>query len=216
MRGSLLWQGVNINNKQERYDKIMQYKMELSLSTMCSGLPEEMVKYMRYCRNLNFDQTPDYQALKKLFGDYMIGRKWNIGFQFDWDLAKSEEGHKKLKGLDFANNKGIRVSTCESKNILNALDKKEIRRDALMIPEAKAGIHSSLNESNVAEKDVHEDRVHSGEPHVSKTSEVEEGDLKIIIFRGCNSKCKANKVFGSGAYAQMQECLASALSTCGH
>eukprot|EP00826_Nyctotherus_ovalis_P061764 TRINITY_DN8825_c0_g1_i7.p1 TRINITY_DN8825_c0_g1~~TRINITY_DN8825_c0_g1_i7.p1 ORF type:complete len:130 (+),score=16.84 TRINITY_DN8825_c0_g1_i7:736-1125(+) len=102
MRGSLLWQGVNINNKQERYDKIMQYKMELSLSTMCSGLPEEMVKYMRYCRNLNFDQTPDYQALKKLFGDYMIGRKWNIGFQFDWDLAKSEEGHKKLKGLDFA------------------------------------------------------------------------------------------------------------------
>lgn len=102
MRGRLPWQGVSMKNKQERYDSIRECKMDLSLSTICSGLPEEMARYMGYCRNLNFDQRPDYRALKKLFEDYFVGRRWDVGFQFDWELAKSEEGHKKLRNLDFA------------------------------------------------------------------------------------------------------------------
>ena len=41
--------------------------MNTAIETLCLGYPEEMATYMTYCRNLGFDETPNYAYLRRLF-----------------------------------------------------------------------------------------------------------------------------------------------------
>ena len=57
---------MRANNKKEKYEKIMEKKMETSLENLCKGFPTEFSTYLAYCRNLRFDEKPDYKYLKDL------------------------------------------------------------------------------------------------------------------------------------------------------
>ena len=51
---------------------IIVYKMKKSITTekLCAGLPKEMATYLNYCKELYFEQDPDYNYLRSLF--YLI------------------------------------------------------------------------------------------------------------------------------------------------
>jgi len=95
MKGRVPWQGINIRSKHERHEKIKQYKMEISFHILCKGLPEEMLRYMQYCRNLKFDENPNYIALKSIFRNYYYGKKLDLGLQLDWNISDSSEEDQK-------------------------------------------------------------------------------------------------------------------------
>lgn len=38
----------------------METKMSVSLETLCKGFDQEFATYLVYCRNLRFDEKPDY------------------------------------------------------------------------------------------------------------------------------------------------------------
>ena len=42
-------------------------KQQTSLETLCKGMDPVFLEYMKYCRNLKFEQEPDYQFLIELF-----------------------------------------------------------------------------------------------------------------------------------------------------
>ena len=42
----------------------MEKKLSTSLDTLCKDLPQEVMAYLIYCRNLRFDEKPDYAYLK--------------------------------------------------------------------------------------------------------------------------------------------------------
>ena len=67
LRGRLPWQGIPVKNKEERYRKIMEKKIETSAEELCQGFPEEFMNYIHYTRNLEYEQDPDYGFLKGLF-----------------------------------------------------------------------------------------------------------------------------------------------------
>jgi len=54
-------------SKMEKHRKIHQKKLSTLPEQLCSGLPKEFCDYIKYCRNLNFEQEPNYNYLRNLF-----------------------------------------------------------------------------------------------------------------------------------------------------
>jgi hypothetical protein len=76
--GKLPWQGLKARNKQEKYDKISQSKMSISIETLCKGAPTAFKTYLEYCRQLRFTQKPDYKYLRTLFYDIFRQHGWKV------------------------------------------------------------------------------------------------------------------------------------------
>jgi len=57
---------LNID-KIEKYRKVRDLKISTLPEELCSGLPKEFCDYIKYCRNLTFEQEPNYNYLKNLF-----------------------------------------------------------------------------------------------------------------------------------------------------
>lgn len=45
----------------------MEKKLETSSDVLCKGFPMELSQYLTYCKNLKFEEKPDYQYLRGLF-----------------------------------------------------------------------------------------------------------------------------------------------------
>ena len=84
LRGKLPWQGLHVKNKEDRYHKIMEIKMETTPFQLCKGFPKEFENYVEYTRNLEYEQDPDYKLLKNLFNNILDKNSENI---YDWDIG---------------------------------------------------------------------------------------------------------------------------------
>ena len=73
-----------MKNKEDRYHKIMEIKMKTTPEELCKGFPRQFENYIRYCRNLEYTENPEYNYLKKLFTEVLKGYTENI---FDWDIV---------------------------------------------------------------------------------------------------------------------------------
>lgn len=90
-RGSLPWQGLKAATKRQKYDRIMEKKMTISNDVLTKGLPAEFLEYMRYIKNLRFDDKPDYPYLRKLFRDLFKRENYRYDYVFDWTLYKFQQ-----------------------------------------------------------------------------------------------------------------------------
>jgi len=84
LKGGLPWQKMKANNKQEKYHKIMEKKQTTVIDIMCKDLPIEICNFIKYTRNLTFEDKPDYSflrnSLKNLF--YSLGHE--MDYLYDW------------------------------------------------------------------------------------------------------------------------------------
>ncbi|CUS23185.1 LAQU0S08e03994g1_1 [Lachancea quebecensis] len=87
-KGSLPWQGLKATTKRQKYDRIMEKKLCINVDQLCAGLPMEFVEYTRYCRNLRFDERPDYLYLARLFKDLGIKLDYHNDHLFDWTMLR--------------------------------------------------------------------------------------------------------------------------------
>ncbi|KAF4644422.1 putative casein kinase I [Toxoplasma gondii] len=88
--GTLPWQGIKANTKQEKYHKIMEKKMSTPVEVLCKGYPSEFATYLHYCRSLRFEDRPDYAYLKRLFRDLYIKEGYDDSDrEFDWTVKLS-------------------------------------------------------------------------------------------------------------------------------
>ena len=65
LKGVLPWQGLK--NCNEKYTRIMEKKLQIPTEILCYGLPDEITYYLNYCKNLRFEDRPDYDYLRGLF-----------------------------------------------------------------------------------------------------------------------------------------------------
>eukprot|EP00920_Eleutheroschizon_duboscqi_P018948 GHVT01045037.1.p1 GENE.GHVT01045037.1~~GHVT01045037.1.p1 ORF type:complete len:522 (-),score=50.74 GHVT01045037.1:561-2126(-) len=82
--GSLPWQGLRATGKKDKYEKIMEKKMATTPDLLCRDYPPQFCEYLRYCRNMEFTQEPDYAALRRLFKDLLRQKGFHYDFMFDW------------------------------------------------------------------------------------------------------------------------------------
>ena len=95
LRGSLPWQGLRVDRKEDRYKKIYEKKKATSPEELCAGFPPELAEYIRYTRNLEFEQNPDYQYLRGLFKKILETKGYECDMMFDWIKEKNEKPTEK-------------------------------------------------------------------------------------------------------------------------
>jgi casein kinase 1/casein kinase 1 epsilon len=95
LRGSLPWQNLRANTKKEKYDKIMEKKLGTPIEILCKGFPSEFLTYMVYCRNLKFEDKPDYAYLRSLLKDLFakLGYEWD--YEYDWTIIAKKKNQEK-------------------------------------------------------------------------------------------------------------------------
>jgi casein kinase 1 len=91
LRGSLPWQGLKAQTKQQKYDRISEKKMATPVEALCKGFPSEFSTYLNYNRSLRFEDKPDYGYLKKLFRDLFVREGYQMDYVFDWTLKRIHE-----------------------------------------------------------------------------------------------------------------------------
>ena len=89
LRGSLPWQGLRANTKKQKYQKILEKKLATPFKLLCKSYPNEFVMYLEYCRQLRFEDTPDYKYLRGLFESVLRSTKGDG--VFDWVKRKRRE-----------------------------------------------------------------------------------------------------------------------------
>ncbi|KAG5455564.1 MAG: hypothetical protein BJ554DRAFT_4984 [Olpidium bornovanus] len=87
LRGSLPWQGLSAPNKKQKYALILEKKLKTTTEVLCRGFPVEFCMFLNYCRQLRFDETPDYHYLRTLFRDATQRLGYPVEHRFDWELG---------------------------------------------------------------------------------------------------------------------------------
>ena len=82
MKGRLPWEGLKVDNKRINYFKIGQMKKDILPEVLCENLPSEFKDYMKYVRNLKFEETPNYSYLRNLFVQLMRKQGFEEGTCF--------------------------------------------------------------------------------------------------------------------------------------
>ncbi|XP_028130577.1 casein kinase I isoform X2 [Diabrotica virgifera virgifera] len=87
-RGSLPWQGLKAANKRQKYERISEKKMTTPIEELCKGYPIEFPTYLNYCRQLRFEERPDYSYLRQLFRTLFHRQGFTYDYVFDWNMLK--------------------------------------------------------------------------------------------------------------------------------
>ena len=101
LKGSLPWQGLPGNTKNEKYRNIMEKKMITTPEILCSGLPSEFVTFLNYTRALRFEDRPDYNYLRRIFNEVYIRSGFEANLEIQMSLrpqklkAENDEEQKK-------------------------------------------------------------------------------------------------------------------------
>ena len=86
----LPWQGIKNKDKNKRYELIGEKKDKTSVEDLCSGMPKEFTIFLKYVKNLDFDEKPHYSALKKMFYKLYQSRNYQDD-TLDWQDDKKEK-----------------------------------------------------------------------------------------------------------------------------
>lgn len=84
LRGSLPWQGLKADTKKEKYRKIMEKKVATPVEILCRSLPQEVASFLAYCRQLKFEERPDYGHWRATFRDVLLRSGAEYDLSFEW------------------------------------------------------------------------------------------------------------------------------------
>ena len=85
--GRLPWQGYISHSKEDKYYKIKKIKKETTAEQLCQGLPRQFLDYIRYTRNLQYEENPNYNYLKSLFLSVLRSYGYQFDYYYDWDQS---------------------------------------------------------------------------------------------------------------------------------
>ena len=86
IKGKLPWQGMKLKSQdsQRKYFEMLYLKKFKTPEELCKGLPKEFADYIRYCKNLAFEQDPDYEYLRNLFRRILLTSNQINDMKFSW------------------------------------------------------------------------------------------------------------------------------------
>ncbi|CAJ1453643.1 unnamed protein product [Effrenium voratum] len=96
--GRLPWQGLNADTKEGKHAKILDMKRRMSVEELGQGCHPVFANFLRYARTLQFEDTPDYEALRRTFRDALQAEGLQDDGLFDWQL-RSEVSDVSLRSV---------------------------------------------------------------------------------------------------------------------
>mmetsp|Transcript_20394 Transcript_20394/g.38197 ORF Transcript_20394/g.38197 Transcript_20394/m.38197 type:complete len:334 (+) Transcript_20394:24-1025(+) len=97
MKGNLPWQGLQARNRKEKYDRIMEVKMNSQLAVLCTDLPAEFETLLHYARTLRFTDAPDYDYCKRLLREAFARHSFVLDYAYDWSVPRLPEPAEETK-----------------------------------------------------------------------------------------------------------------------
>ena len=117
LRGNLPWQGLKVRSKEDRYKRILEKKRETTTEDLCKDFPREFFEYVDYTRNLEYEENPDYDFLRKKFTDVLKALNEEMDYIYDWttgtDLKKRVNKKKEKEKSEVESNDGKKESDKE-------------------------------------------------------------------------------------------------------
>lgn len=89
LKGILPWQGLKKKKNDDPVELIGNVKFSTSIDKLCNGLHNNFKKYITLCRNMKFDETPNYDLLRDCFNE--IAEELQITLQYQWITSKSKK-----------------------------------------------------------------------------------------------------------------------------
>jgi len=84
LRGAMPWSGLSAKTQKEKFARIAQVKGETSLDALCEGHPSSFKTYIEATRALDYEQRPDYRALRALYRDDFDAAGYAEDYHYDW------------------------------------------------------------------------------------------------------------------------------------
>ena len=85
---AFLHQEQNKREKAAWEREVLQRKENTSIDQMCGNCPIQFKQYMKYCRDLTFDQKPNYRYLRNLFEALFREMDFVDDGNYDWITHK--------------------------------------------------------------------------------------------------------------------------------
>ena len=176
LRGSLPWQGLKMDKKDDRYKKIYEKKKATTAEELAKGFPSEMCEYIKYTRNLDFEAKPDYNYLRGLLKNIMMKNSFEFDYYYDWCREKPvipAIGSEKKEEDN-------------TKEIMNNISNKEVLKTEENAKEKDNKINDIYNalETNVAQYNLNVpgDDAKDGNNKKEKNKDKTKSKKKCIIF----------------------------------
>jgi hypothetical protein len=95
LQGDLPWEcdGKHCSSDEEWIEHCAKRKGLLPPTLICTGCPKEFSEYLRYCRQLKFDQIPDYEKLRGMFRKVFDREGFEDDLVLDWTNFDKGEFH---------------------------------------------------------------------------------------------------------------------------
>ena len=135
-------------NKMKKYKLVCASKIENIPEILCAGLPIEFSEYLKYVKNLEFEQEPNYNYMRKLFLDVLSRYNYQNDFIFSWILNKKTKRGSDTKSLDnksySKNNSKKKCGRQNSQKRLYNIIKKSLEKERARSQDDKE-VHKILN-----------------------------------------------------------------------
>ena len=165
--GRLPWQNKTDKGKPLT-QKITEKKLTTPPELLCKKMPREFSYYFHYCKNLKFEDRPDYNSLKSMFADLLMSRMKLNGIKeliYDWfDEENTYRERKKKEMISSSNNKSEIMKYEEENNAqinsLNKIEEKEDNKEESNVTGTigKHGSNIIEEEKKIEEKDEENDK----------------------------------------------------------
>jgi len=139
MKGSLPWQNITKNDDVEEDLIVYRMKKYTKPEIICEGLPKETIEFFKYCKNLKFEEEPNYKYLRSLLYNILNYMNEKNDLSFSWlknDKKEREfnriKKHTQKRSESYQNgivNANVEKNIMEEINIHNILVQNETQEN---------------------------------------------------------------------------------------
>jgi serine/threonine protein kinase len=157
--GRLPWQNKTDKGKPLT-QKITEKKLTTPPELLCKKMPREFSYYFHYCKNLKFEDRPDYNSLKCMFAELLSSRMkiHNIKeLVYDWFDEENTYRERKKKEM---------ISSSNNKSEINKVDEELLQNKGLnKIEEKEDGKEESIRTGSIGHdsKKIEEEKGEEGD-----------------------------------------------------
>lgn len=128
-QGTLPWIEKVETNEKKKWKKILEQKISITDAELFSNIPQEFSTLLSYCRELEYEECPDYSYIKGILNRNLVRR--DFFENFDWVIVKKSKINRLAQTALLLKAEKNRLNDGSKRN------SEEFKEDILIVQELK-------------------------------------------------------------------------------